>query len=66
MDTRPPTASEIIARLGGVTAVARMFRIKPPSACQWRTAGIPAARMMYLEVAHPEALAPVEVFAEAS
>lgn len=49
-----PSDSEIIDRLGGTTAVAKMFEIEPPSVSEWRSNGIPKARMMYLRLAHPE------------
>lgn len=49
------TSSEIIDALGGTTAVARIFDIRPPSVTEWRTEGIPKARLMYLKLAHPEA-----------
>lgn len=54
MENQAPTDSEIIDRLGGTTAVARMFEIEPPSVSEWRTEGIPKARLMYLKLAHPE------------
>lgn len=49
-----PTSSQIIDRLGGTACVARMFTIKPPSVSGWRVKGIPAARLMYLRLAHPD------------
>ena len=36
---------EIIEILGGVTAVARMLEIKPPSVHGWLTTGIPEGRL---------------------
>jgi hypothetical protein len=48
------TDSELIDALGGTSAVARLFGIKPPSVSNWRTDGIPKSRLMYLQVAHPE------------
>lgn len=52
MDEKTP--SEIIDALGGTTAVARIFDIRPPSVTEWKTEGIPKARLMYLKLAHPE------------
>ena len=43
----------IIDALGGTLAVARLFRIKPPSVSGWRRNGIPSARMDYLQLAYP-------------
>jgi len=34
-------------------AVAKLFRIKPPSVSGWRKNGIPSARMDYLMLAYP-------------
>ncbi|MGH8758083.1 MAG: Cro/CI family transcriptional regulator [Burkholderiales bacterium] len=42
------TDSEIIELLGGVTAVARMLGIKPPSVHNWLTDGIPEGRLREL------------------
>jgi hypothetical protein len=53
MDTHPD--SQIIDRLGGTAAVARMCNVKQPSVSEWRTRGIPAARRQYLELLHPQA-----------
>ena len=39
------TDSEIIELLGGVTAVARMLDIKPPSVHNWLSDGIPEGRL---------------------
>lgn len=41
----PITDKEIIQLLGGVTAVARMLEIKPPSVHSWLEAGIPEGRL---------------------
>ena len=43
----------IIDSLGGTLAVAKLFRIKPPSVSGWRKNGIPSARMDYLMLAYP-------------
>lgn len=42
------TATEIIQLLGGVTAVARLLGIKPPSVHAWMVDGIPEARLIEL------------------
>ena len=42
------TDREIIQLLGGVTSVARMLGIKPPSVHAWLEAGIPDARLREL------------------
>jgi hypothetical protein len=49
------TDSQIIDRLGGTAAVARMCNVKQPSVSEWRARGIPQARRQYLELLHPEA-----------
>ena len=41
-------ATEIIQLLGGVTSVARMLGIKPPSVHAWLVDGIPEARLIEL------------------
>lgn len=48
--------SEIIDRLSGTSAVARMFGIKPPSVSAWRETGIPRSAMMFLWEKHPKVL----------
>lgn len=46
--------SDVIARLGGTTAVAEIFGIEPPSVSEWKQRNhIPRARLMYLQLAHP-------------
>lgn len=40
--------SEIIHVLGGITAVARMLKIKPPSVHKWINVGIPEGRLIEL------------------
>lgn len=42
------TDHEIIQLLGGVTAVARMLEIKPPSVHAWLECGIPEGRLREL------------------
>lgn len=41
-------ASELIDKLGGTTAVARLLNVKPPSVHGWRAAGIPADKLIRL------------------
>jgi DNA-binding transcriptional regulator YdaS (Cro superfamily) len=45
---------EIIKLLGGVTEVARLLGIKPPSVHAWQSSGIPEPRLIEL-AAHIEA-----------
>jgi hypothetical protein len=54
--TRDPLANAVITELGGPTATARIFGIKPPSVMSWLEDGIPKARLMYLEVAYPQVM----------
>jgi len=49
-------AIEIIESLGGTAEVSRIFKLSMPSISDWKKTGIPRARMMFLEVAHAEAL----------
>jgi len=58
---RAPTASEIIDKLGGTTKVAKMFGIRTASVSGWRAKRIPAARLHFLTVLHPEAVTPIAV-----
>jgi len=44
----------IIDELGGTSAVAQLFNIKPGSVSEWRHTGIPPARLMYLKVVRPD------------
>jgi DNA-binding transcriptional regulator YdaS (Cro superfamily) len=44
-----------VAALGGTSATAAVFNIKPPSVSGWLERGrVPPARMMYLRLAYPE------------
>ena len=45
---------KIIDALGGTSATARLCEIDPASVSEWRKAGIPKARMMYLRLARPD------------
>jgi hypothetical protein len=42
------SASELIDKLDGTTAVAKLLNVKPPSVHGWRTGGIPADKLMRL------------------
>ncbi len=45
--------TEIIDQLGGTSAVADIFDIKPPSVSEWRENGIPSARRQTLGLMFP-------------
>jgi hypothetical protein len=47
-------ANKIIDDLGGTNEVARLCDIKPASVSEWRTNGIPKARLMYLRLLRPD------------
>jgi hypothetical protein len=47
-------ANAIIDALGGTAEVARLCRVKPPSVSEWRTNGIPTARLLYLQLLRPD------------
>jgi hypothetical protein len=51
------TDSEIIERLGGTFAVARLCKVKSPSVSEWKKNGIPQARRQYLELLRPDVFA---------
>jgi hypothetical protein len=48
------TPDEIIDALGGTSEVAKLCKISDAAVSQWRKAGIPQPRMMYLQVIRPE------------
>lgn len=54
-------AIKTIEALGGTAAVARLFGVRMPSVSDWKKAGIPKARMMYLRAAHAQALMDIDV-----
>lgn len=56
MDTKHPH-STIIDRIGGTNETADLCQVKPQAVSQWRTNGIPPARLMYLKLLRPEAFA---------
>lgn len=45
--------SALIDELGGLSAVAKICRIKPSSVFMWKKQGIPYSRVMYLKLAYP-------------
>ena len=47
-------ANEIIDALGGTGEVAKLCNVTTGAVSQWRTQGIPEARMMYLKLARPD------------
>lgn len=58
-----PTAEQLIAALGGPSAVARLIavasrdeQITPQAVMRWRTAGIPTARLVELALAKGQVL----------
>ncbi len=52
---RAMNVSDIIEKLGGTTAVARLCKVAPPSVSEWRSRNvIPRARLMYLELLRPD------------
>ena len=59
MDTKT-ASSDVIDRLGGTAAVARMCDIKPPSVSEWRRNGIPKPWLKFLRLARPDVLAEIE------
>lgn len=46
--------SKIIDELGGTSAVAKMFEVKPASVSEWRINGIPKARRQTLKLMRPD------------
>ncbi|TAA27650.1 hypothetical protein EA661_12905 [Pseudoxanthomonas winnipegensis] len=47
-------AKDIIDRLGGTFAVAKLCNVKPPSVSEWKRNGIPVARLQYLALLRPD------------
>lgn len=47
-------ANKIINDLGGTAEVARLCGVRPPSVSEWRINGVPAARLMYLQLLRPD------------
>lgn len=47
-------ANDVIDKLGGTGATARLCETSPGAVSQWRRDGIPPARLMYLKLARPD------------
>ena len=47
-------SNQIIDALGGSGEVARLCEVSVSAVSQWRKDGIPRARLMYIQLAHPE------------
>lgn len=60
MSTELHPDAQLIERLGGVRAVAKLCDIRDPSVYQWRHRGIPRARRQFLELLRPEVFAAAE------
>jgi hypothetical protein len=52
-------ANEIIDALGGTSKVAELCEVTTGAVSQWRTDGIPNARLMFLKLARPDVFAKV-------
>ncbi|WP_025135908.1 Cro/CI family transcriptional regulator [Achromobacter sp. DH1f] len=52
------TDTEIIDALGGTGEAARLFEVTTGAISQWRTKGIPKARLQFLKLARPDLFAP--------
>lgn len=53
MERSHPDAA-LIDAMGGTVKVARLCEVSPQAVTQWRRAGIPRARRMYLRVLRPD------------
>ena len=51
-------ADQIIDALGGTAAVAKLCAVRNPSVSEWRKAGIPKARLQYLQLLRPDVFVP--------
>jgi hypothetical protein len=58
--------STVIDAFGGTVEVARICRVTKGAVSQWRTTGIPPARLMYLKLLRPELFADAEPQREAA
>lgn len=47
-------SNHIIDSLGGTNEVARLCKVTAQAVSQWRTEGIPQARLMYLNAVRPD------------
>lgn len=59
-------ATQVIDTLGGTAAVSRIFDIAMASVSRWKEDGIPAPRMMYLEVTKKKQLRGLDLKAATS
>lgn len=50
----PMLAISVISELGGLTATARICKVKPSSVAYWVKHGLPSAREMYLRLKYPK------------
>ncbi|KQV50053.1 Cro/CI family transcriptional regulator [Massilia sp. Root335] len=48
------TPDEIIDALGGTSEVAKLCRVSDAAVSQWRRAGIPQPRLMYIQAIRPD------------
>lgn len=55
MNPKTTKHSRIIDAIGGTGEVAKLCEVQPSAVSQWRTDGIPRARLMYLRVIRPDA-----------
>lgn len=46
--------SDLIDKLGGTTAVAKLCEVQPPSVSEWRNKGIPKHQLKFLRVVRPD------------
>lgn len=53
-------ANRIIDALGGTSAVADKCEVTTGAVAQWRTNGIPKARLMFLRLAYPDKFAELD------
>jgi hypothetical protein len=51
---KEPTDNELIDALGGTSATAHFFGIKPPSVSEWRRTGIPPLQKRHLRLVRPD------------
>lgn len=64
MDTlhdRNHFACAVIEKIGGTAAMARLCDVKMPSVSEWKTTGIPSARLQFLRLARPDVFAAIEL-----
>jgi hypothetical protein len=54
MNPKTTEHSRIIDAIGGTGEVAKLCEVLPSAVSQWRTDGIPRARLMYLRLIRPD------------